>query len=97
MLGTTVALVAEDGATTPVFEARRPRTPCCRRCVSPSGRYAAILVAPDIVDNRYDTYQLPLPQELRDAHRRARRHAEAEREVVTMAGFDISWCQVPPG
>ena len=33
-------------------------------CVSPSGRYVVVLVAPDAVSNPYDTYQLPLPERL---------------------------------
>jgi len=96
VLSTTVALVAEDGATTPVFEAD-PADAVLQTCVSPSGRYAAILVAPDIVDNRYDTYLLPLPRKLQTHIVALEDMPEAEREVVTMAGFDISWCQVPPG
>lgn len=62
-------------------------------CVSPSGRYAAVLVAPEAVDNPFDRYQLPLPQRLLT-------HLveiDSARELVALEGFDLSWCQVPPG
>lgn len=61
-------------------------------CVSPSGRYAAVLVAPRAVDNPFDRYQLPLPQRLLT-------HlveVDSGQEVVALQGFDLSWCQVPP-
>lgn len=92
---TTVARVADDGATIPVFEA--PATDAVlQTCVSPSGRYAAILVAPDIVQNRYDTYLLPLPGDLQ-THIVEIGDGDADaREVVALNGFDASWCQVPP-
>jgi hypothetical protein len=86
-----VDFVSDDGAAEPVF-AVDPADALLQVCVSPSGRYAAMLVAPDIVDNPYDGYQLPMPAvlethvvELDDA-----------TEVVALAGFDISWCRVPP-
>lgn len=61
-------------------------------CVSPSGRYAAVLVAPRAVDNPFDRYQLPLPQRLLT-------HlveVDTGQEIVALQGFDLSWCQVPP-
>jgi hypothetical protein len=62
-------------------------------CVSPSGRYAAITVAPDAVANPYDRYRLPMPGNLES------RVVEIATgtPVVTVPGFDVSWCQVPPG
>lgn len=95
VLSTTVALVADDGTTTPVFEVD-PADAVLQTCISPSGRYAAILVAPDIVDNRYDTYMLPIPRKVQTHVVELGDVPEAEREVVAMTGFDISWCQVPP-
>jgi hypothetical protein len=61
-------------------------------CVSPSGRYVAVLVAPDAVANPYDRYQLPMPESLES------RVVEiaTRTEVVALSGFDLSWCQVPP-
>lgn len=62
-------------------------------CVSPSGRYAAVLVAPDAVSNPFDLYQLPLPGRLQT-------HLveiDTGELLVALQGFDLSWCQVPPG
>jgi hypothetical protein len=89
--GTTVAFVADDGVTDILLEV--PSTDAVlQTCVAPSGRYAAVLVAPDAVDNPYDRYQLPMPETLES------RIVEIATgtEVVALSGFDISWCQVPP-
>jgi len=89
--GTTVAFVADDGATDILLDV--PSTDAVlQTCVAPSGRYAAVLVAPDAVDNPYDRYQLPMPETLES------RIVEIATgtEVVALSGFDISWCQVPP-
>lgn len=89
--GTTVAFVAEDGATDVLLEV--PSTDAVlQTCASPSGRYVAVLVAPDAVGNPYDRYQLPMPETLES---RIVEVATAA-EVVALSGFDISWCQVPP-
>lgn len=88
---TTVHLVDEQGAARPVFSVE-PGDTLIETCVSPSGRYAAFLVAPDAVDNPYDGHQLPLPEKLQT-------HVVSladGREQVALAGFDISWCQTPP-
>jgi hypothetical protein len=89
--GTTIYRVAESGVVTAF--AKLPSTAAIlQTCVSPSGRYAAILAAPDVVANPYDTYLLPMPNkvvthvvEISSGH-----------EVHAFSGFDISWCQVPP-
>ena len=89
--GTTVAFVSDSGATDVLLEV--PSTDAVlQTCVSPSGRYVAALVAPDAVDNPYDRYQLPMPEDLES------RVVEIATgtEVVALAGFDLSWCQVPP-
>ena len=91
-VGTTVAFVADDGATDVLTEV--PDTDAVlQTCVSPSGRYAAVLIAPDAVDNPYDRYQLPMPDTLES------RVVEIATgtEIVALSGFDLSWCQVPPG
>ena len=88
---TTVHPVDEQGAARPVFSVE-PGDTLIETCVSPSGRYAAFLVAPDAVDNPYDGHQLPLPEKLQT-------HVVSltdGREQVALAGFDISWCQTPP-
>ena len=74
-IGTTVAVVTSDGGTDVLMDV--PSTDVVlQTCVSPSGRYAAVLVAPDAVANPYDRYQLPLPErlesrviEIADGHR----------------------------
>jgi hypothetical protein len=91
-VGTAVAAVAADGATDVLMEL--PSTDVVlHTCVSPSGRYAAITVAPDAVANPYDRYRLPLPERL-ESH--IVEIATGE-EVAVLSGFDVSWCQVPPG
>ena len=89
--GTTIYRVAEDGTATSVFTL--PATSAIlQTCVSPSGRYAAVLEAPDVVSNPYDTYLLPIPQKV------VTHIVELAtgRAVHAFSGFDISWCQVPP-
>ncbi|MFH8252792.1 hypothetical protein ACH3VR_20670 [Microbacterium sp. B2969] len=86
-----VASVDADGTTTVL--SRWPSTDSViRMCVSPSGRYAATVVAPDIVDNPYDGYLLPMPE-------RVETHIveiATGDEIVALTGFDSSWCRVPP-
>ena len=60
-------------------------------CVSPSARYVAVLMAPDAVDNPYDTYQLPLPER---PETRILQVADGE-PVVALNGSSISWCRSP--
>lgn len=88
---TSVNVVDAAGIAEPVFRVD-PTDTLVESCVSPSGRYAAFLVAPDVVDNPYDGYLLPLPT-------RIETHVVALAdggEVVALSGFDISWCQTPP-
>ena len=89
-LGTSVEVVEPSG-TRAVFEA--PGTDAVlQTCVSPSGRYAAVLVAPDAVANAYDLYDVPLPERV-ETHIVTLADGEP---VVALTGFDASWCQVPP-
>lgn len=88
--GTTVAYVAEDGASRVLLDAASTDA-VLQTCVSPSGRYAAVLVAPDAVNNSYDRYQLPLPAKMQT---HVIEIADGS-EVIVMSGFDISWCRVP--
>lgn len=89
--GTTVYRVDDEGAATPLFTAPGSDA-LLQTCVAPSGQYAAIIVAPDVVSNPRDTYNLPMP---RTVETHVVEMAGGD-EVVTLPGFDISWCQVPP-
>jgi len=89
--GTTVYRVAADGRAVPVFDIP-PTDAIMQVCVSPSGRYAAVAVAPDTVANEYDDYLLPMPEKV-VTHIVA---LDDRREVHSFSGFGISWCQVPP-
>lgn len=91
VLSTDVAVVDAGGAARTVFTVA-PEDTLLQTCVSPSGRYAALLVAPDTVDNPYDGYALPLPTTL-ETHIVALDGDAPDNEIVTLAGFDISWCQ----
>ena len=89
--GSVAAWVADDGASHAVAEVADTDT-VIRTCVSPSGRYAALAIAPDAIDNRYDTYLLPIPK-------RVETHIfeiATGDEIVALAGFNGSWCRVPP-
>ncbi len=88
---TSVDVVDAAGSARPVFSVD-PADTLMETCVSPSGRYAAFLIAPDVVDNPYDGYLLPLPE-------RVQTHIvslDDGVEVVALTGFDVSWCQTPP-
>ncbi|MER7797522.1 hypothetical protein [Microbacterium sp. NPDC096154] len=86
-----LAHVAEDGATRELFEVG-PQDALLQACVSPSGRYVAALVAPDIIDNPYDLGTQPVPREL-ETHIVETDTGEA---VSVLQGFDISWCTTGP-
>lgn len=88
---TSVALVAADGQTRILTEVSETDA-VLQVCVSPSARYAAVLVAPDAVTNSYDTYQLPLPER---TETRIYEIADGD-PVIALNGSSISWCQVPP-
>ena len=88
---TSVARVGADGATTMLTEVGETDA-VIQVCVSPSARYVALLVAPNAVSNRYDTYQLPLPTR---PETRILQIADGE-PVIALNGSAISWCQVPP-
>lgn len=88
---TAIVRVAPDGTTTDLTQIDGGDA-VVQTCVAPSARYLAVLVAPDAVSNPYDTYQLPLPDRLET---RIIEIADGS-QVVSLQGFDISWCQVPP-
>lgn len=90
-IATRIVFVTDEGEESPVLEVTSSDA-VVQTCVSPSGRYAAVLVAPDAVSNPYDLYDLPLPEKLQT-------HVveiDGGDEVVVMAGGAISWCRVPP-
>lgn len=91
LLSTDVAVVTADGAVEVVASLPAEDT-LLHTCVSPSGRYAALLVAPDAVDNPYDGYLLPLPGRLETRIVAL----DDGSDVVALNGFDISWCQNGP-
>ncbi|GAA5035947.1 Ig-like domain-containing protein [Microbacterium fluvii] len=94
-VGTTVALVADDG-TTRVLADLDGADAVLQTCTSPSGRYAAVTVAPDAVDNPYDTYLLPMPAAV-ETRVFDLREGEGADPVVALSGFAVSWCQAPVG
>lgn len=61
-------------------------------CPSPSGQYAAVVVAPDLADNPYDQMLLPLPERL-ETHLL---DLASGKELVALTGFDASWCRTAP-
>jgi hypothetical protein len=89
-LATTVTRVDADGQAAPVAKVD-PADALLQTCVSPSGRYAALVVAPDVVSNPYDGYTLPLPTTLE-----TRIYTLDGTEVVSLTGFDLSWCRKAP-
>jgi hypothetical protein len=92
LASTVVAHVTDEGAATVLLDASSTDA-VLQTCVSASGRYVAVLLAPDAASNPYDTYQLPLPERLET---RVVEVASGE-EVVALDGSGLSWCQVPPG
>ena len=84
----SVVHVDSGGAVTPILDLADVGDVVLQVCASPSGRYAAVLVAPDLVDNPYDRYLRPLPQKLET-------HIVDVRDgapVSVLQGSDISWC-----
>lgn len=91
LAATVVAHVASDGTTRTLLEAG-PADAVLQTCVSPSGRYGAVLIAPDAAANPYDRYLLPVPV-------RVETHVveiATSAEIATLEGFAMSWCQLPP-
>ena len=90
---TTIGHVDTDGTVRPLLEVPGSDT-VLQTCVSPSGQYAAMLVAPDLASNPYDTYQLPLPATVETHIVELPRDESSEaRELVALAGSSISWCR----
>jgi hypothetical protein len=86
-----LAHVGEDGAVRELFRGRA-QDALLQSCVSPSGRYLAVLVAPDIVDNPYDIGGQPIPRTV-ETHIV---EVDTGEPVSVLSGFDISWCTTGP-
>lgn len=89
--GMRIVHVAADGSVSDVDEVARGDA-LLQVCSSPSARYAAVVVAPDIASNPYDAAPQPLPQTLVTRIVDAR---TGER-IQELSGFGISWCEVGP-
>lgn len=61
-------------------------------CASPSGDRVAVTVSPGRVNDTYDLYRQPLPQQVRTYVYSV---ADGTR-LADLAGFDISWCDAGP-
>lgn len=89
--GQAIITVDDEGTATPLVEVG-PTDSILQACASPSGQYAAVVIAPDLTDNPYDQMLLPLPENM-ETHLIDLRTGE---ELVALTGFDASWCQTAP-
>lgn len=90
-IGQAVVRVDDEGAAEPLVEVGSSDS-ILQACASPSGQYAAVVVAPDMANNPYDGMLLPLPE-------RVETHLidmDSGEELVALTGFDASWCQTAP-
>lgn len=90
-VGQAVIRVDDSGAATPLVEVSAADS-ILQACASPSGQYAAVVIAPDMADNPYDGMLLPLPEKL-ETHLIDMKTGD---EIVALTGFDASWCQTAP-
>lgn len=89
--GQAVVKVDAEGAATLITEVSGTDS-ILQVCVSPSGQYAAVAVAPDLPNNPYDDLLLPLPSTL---HTRLI-DLTSDTKLPVLSGFDISWCRLAP-
>ena len=89
--GQAIIKVNDEGAATPLVEVGSTDS-ILQACASPSGQYAAVVIAPDLADNPYDQMLLPLPENM-EMHLIDLRTGD---ELVALTGFDASWCQTAP-
>lgn len=90
-IGQAVVRVDDEGKATPLVEVSSTDS-ILQACASPSGQYAAVVVAPDLANNPYDGMLLPLPEKV-ETHLIDMASGE---EIVALTGFDASWCQTAP-
>ena len=89
--GQAIIRVDDDGTAEPLVEVASTDS-ILQACASPSGQYAAVVIAPDLANNPYDEMLLPLPQNM-ETHLIDLRTG---KEIVALTGFDVSWCQTAP-
>ncbi|KDA05065.1 hypothetical protein DC31_03385 [Microbacterium sp. CH12i] len=90
--GQATLRVDDDGTATPLLEVVAGNA-ILQACASPSGQYAAVTVAPKLIENAYDDMHMPLPKTLQTHLMDLR----SGKELVVLTGFDVSWCQMAPG
>ena len=90
-VGQAVIRVDDDGKATPLVEVASTDS-ILQACASPSGQYAAVVIAPDLANNPYDGMLLPLPENV-ETHLI---DMDSGEEMVALTGFDASWCQTAP-
>ncbi|WP_251050600.1 MULTISPECIES: hypothetical protein [unclassified Microbacterium] len=90
-IGQAVIRVDDEGAATPLVEVGATDS-ILQACASPSGQYAAVVIAPDMAGNPYDGMLLPLPETV-ETHLI---DMDSGEEIVPLTGFDASWCQTAP-
>lgn len=90
-IGQAVVRVDDEGKATPLVEVSSADS-ILQACASPSGQYAAVVVAPDMANNPYDGMLLPLPEKV-ETHLI---DMVSGKEIVALTGFDASWCQTAP-
>jgi hypothetical protein len=90
-VGQAVIRVDDDGKATPLVEVSSADS-ILQACASPSGQYAAVVIAPELASNPYDGMLLPLPENV-ETHLI---DMESGTEMVALTGFDVSWCQTAP-
>lgn len=84
-----VVRVDVDGKRAELFHLEAQLGTIMQVCGSPSGQFVAVLVAPDLVNNPFDSARLSLPKRLQT-------HildAQSGEEVTAIAGFGINWCE----
>ncbi|MFB4352538.1 hypothetical protein RAC69_05270 [Microbacterium sp. LS_15] len=89
--GQAIITVDDEGTAIPLVEVGSTDS-ILQACASPSGQYAAVVIAPDLTDNPYDRMLLPLPEKM-ETHLLDLRTGD---EIVALTGFDASWCQTAP-
>lgn len=84
-----VVRVDGDGHTAELFRLDTKLGAIMQVCGSPSGEFVAVLVAPNLVNNPFDSARLSLPKRLQT-------HiidAQSGDERTAIAGFGINWCE----
>ncbi len=91
-VGQSIVRVDDGSATAEPLVEVTGTTAILQACASPSGRYTAVTIAPDLTANPYDDMLLPLPRRL-ETHIVDTATGE---EHAPLSGFAISWCPMAP-